>query len=159
MLNKHFWQWHQAPRRPDHPLGLCCKSDWESGFRDGEKSWASKRYAVRESCSHVPNWEPKAYSTRLCDFAGFPDSASSKEPACQCSRHKRCRFDPWVRKIPWRRAWQPTPLFLPGESHGQRSLVGYSPWGHKESDMTEVTEHFWALGVGWYASSWHRTSC
>ena len=47
------------------------------------------------------------------------------------------RFDPWVRKIPWRRKWQLTPSFLPGESHGQRSLVGYSPWGHKESDMTE----------------------
>ena len=46
-------------------------------------------------------------------------------------------FDPWVGKIPWRRAWQPTPVFLPGESHGQRSLVGYSPWGHTESDMTE----------------------
>ena len=45
-------------------------------------------------------------------------------------------FDPWVGKIPWRRAWQPTPVFLPGESHGQRSLVGYSPWDHKESDMT-----------------------
>ena len=44
---------------------------------------------------------------------------------------------PWVRKIPWRRAWQSAPVFLPGESHGQRSLVGYSPWGHKESDMTE----------------------
>ena len=43
----------------------------------------------------------------------------------------------WVRKIPWRRAWQPTPVFLPGESHGQRSLEGWSPWGHKESDTTE----------------------
>ena len=45
----------------------------------------------------------------------------------------------WVGKIPWRRAWQPTPVFLPGESLGQRSPEGYSPWGHKESDMTEVT--------------------
>ena len=44
-------------------------------------------------------------------------------------------------KIPWRRAWQPAPVLLPGESHGQRSLAGYSPWGHKESDMTKVTEH------------------
>ena len=48
----------------------------------------------------------------------------------------QCRR-PWVGKIPWRRAWQPIPLFLPGESHGQRSLVGYSPRGHKESDITE----------------------
>ena len=52
----------------------------------------------------------------------------------QCGR---CRFDPWVGKIPWRRTWQPTPVFLPGESHGQRSLVGYGPWDRKESDMTE----------------------
>ena len=47
------------------------------------------------------------------------------------------RFDPWVRKIPWRRKWQPTPVFLPGEFHGWRTLVGYSPWGRKESDTTE----------------------
>ena len=43
----------------------------------------------------------------------------------------------WVGKIPWRREWLPTPVFLPRESHGQRSLGGYGPWGHKESDMTE----------------------
>ena len=47
--------------------------------------------------------------------------------------------DLWVRKIPWRRKWQPTPVILPGEFHGQRSLAGYSPWGHKESDTTEFT--------------------
>ena len=58
---------------------------------------------------------------------GFPDGPSGKEPTCQCRRHKRWGFDPWVRKIPWRRTWQPTPVFLPGESHGQRSLAGYSP--------------------------------
>jgi len=58
------------------------------------------------------------------DIWGFPGGASFKEPTCQCRRHKRCGFDPW---IPWRRAWQPTPVFLPGESHGQRSLAGYSP--------------------------------
>ena len=59
----------------------------------------------------------------------------------QCRRHGRQGFDPWVGKIPWRRARQPTPVFLPGESHGQRSLKGYSPWGHKELDTTEATEH------------------
>ena len=46
-------------------------------------------------------------------------------------------FDPWVRKIPWSRKWQPTPVFLPGEFHGQRSLKGYSPWSLEESDMTK----------------------
>ena len=58
---------------------------------------------------------------------GFPGGAGGKEPACQCRRQKRCRFDSWVGKIPWRRTWQPTPVFLPGESHRQRSLAGYSP--------------------------------
>ena len=53
----------------------------------------------------------------------------------------RCRFDPWVRKIPWRKAWQPTPVFLPGESHKQRSLVGYISSGHIESDMKQHSMH------------------
>ena len=57
-----------------------------------------------------------------------------KNPLCQ---YRRPRFDPWVGKVPWRRKWQPTPVLVPGQSHGQRSLVGYSPWGHKVSDMTE----------------------
>ena len=70
---------------------------------------------------------------------GFPGGTSDTESACRYRRHKRLRFDSWVGKIPWRRKWQPMPVFLPGESHGQRSLAGYSPWGHKESDMTEAT--------------------
>ena len=53
---------------------------------------------------------------------GLPVATIGKELAYQCRRHKRCRFNSWVRKIPWRRAWQPSPVFLPGESHGQRSL-------------------------------------
>ena len=53
---------------------------------------------------------------------------------------RRCRIDPWVRKIPWRGAWQLTAVFWPGESHGQRSLAGYSAYGRKESDTTEVTQ-------------------
>ena len=53
-----------------------------------------------------------------------------------CLPTRRCRFDPWVRKTPWRRKWQPTPVFLPGQSHRQRSLVGYSPWDGQESDVT-----------------------
>ena len=54
-----------------------------------------------------------------------------------CLQCGRPGFDPWVRKIPWRRKWQSTPVFLPGESHGRRSLVGYSPQGRRESDTTE----------------------
>ena len=70
---------------------------------------------------------------------GFPGGTSGKEPACECKRHKRQKFIPQVGKISWRRAWQPTPVFLPGESHGQRSLVEYSPQSRKELDTTEVT--------------------
>ena len=67
---------------------------------------------------------------------GLPKWHSDKESACLCRRHKRCRFEPWVRKIPWSRKWQPTLVFLPGKFHGQGNLVDCSPWGHKESDTT-----------------------
>ena len=60
-------------------------------------------------------------------YSDFPAHASGKEPACQCMRHKRHGFDTWVGKIPWKGAWQPTLVFLPAESRGQRSLAGYSP--------------------------------
>ena len=62
----------------------------------------------------------------------------------QCKRRRRCRLNSWVRKIPWRRKWQPTPVSLPARSHGQRSLAGYSPSGHKESDTTKAR---WRLGT------------
>jgi len=58
---------------------------------------------------------------------GFLGGASGKEPACQCRRQDRWGFNPCVGKNSWRRAWQPTPVFLPGESHGQNSLVSYNP--------------------------------
>ena len=76
---------------------------------------------------------------------GFPGGANGKESACQCRRSQRHGIDPWAGKMPWKRAWQPTAAFLPGEFHGQRSLVGYSPQVHKELDMTEATEHMQAV--------------
>ena len=74
---------------------------------------------------------------RLWSGLGVPGGTDAQESACQCRRRKRCGFNPWVRKIPWRREWPPTPVFLPGEPHGQRSLVGYSLWTHKELDTAE----------------------
>ena len=68
----------------------------------------------------------------VCLFGG----SALKNPL-QFRRHGRRRFDPCIGKIPWSRKWHPTLVFLPGKSHGHRSLAGYSPWGHKESDMTE----------------------
>ena len=64
---------------------------------------------------------------------GLPRWLSGKESTCQC---RRLGFHPWVGKIPWRRKWQPTSVFLPGKSHRKKSLAVYSPWGHKKSDRT-----------------------
>ena len=72
-------------------------------------------------------------------YGGALGGASGKESSCQCRRCKRHRFNPWVRKIPWRKAWQSTPVILLGESHGHRSPVGYGPWGCKELVTTEAT--------------------
>ena len=75
----------------------------------------------------------------LCTNTGLP---SGEEPACQYKRRRRCRFNPWIGKIPWRRKWQPNPVFLPRKFHWQRSLAGYSPQGCKELDTTEhITYH------------------
>ena len=69
------------------------------------------------------------YDKPTANIMGLPGGSDSKEPACNVGDP---RFDPWVGKIHWRWAWQSTPVFLPGASHGQKSLVGYSPWGRKE---------------------------
>ena len=84
-----------------------------------------------DSCTHISVIGGGCPGERL-------PGARVNEPTCQCRRHKRYGFHPWVAKILWRRKWQLTPLFLPGESHGQRSLVGCNPQGHTESDMTEM---------------------
>ena len=71
---------------------------------------------------------------------GFPGGTGGKESTCQCMRPKTPGFNPWVGKVPWRRAQQPTSVSLPGKSRGQKSLVGYSLQGHKELDRTKSTE-------------------
>ena len=73
-------------------------------------------------------------------FWGFPGGTTGKKPICQRRRHKGYRFDPWIGKISWRRAWQPTPVFLPGKSHGQRSLAG-SVHGVAKSQTRLSTPH------------------
>ena len=103
---------------------------------------------------HVPIYTPRS-SLQLCiDVCsshlsgcvgcvpswGCIGGTSGKEPACWFRRLKRHGLNPWVGKISWRRAWQPTPVFLPGESHGPRSLADYSPWGHR-------VRHDWATNV------------
>ena len=92
--------------------------------------------------SHVSECEaesPGGFNFRFHDDPwGFLGGTSGKEPACQRRKPKRCGFDHQVREIPWRRVWQPTPVFLPGKPHGQRNLAGYTVHRvAKESDTTE----------------------
>ena len=88
--------------------------------------WATREAQIR--------WELASIMYLLW---GFPSGTVIKNPPGNADRRKRCRFNPWVGNIPWRRKWQSTPVFLPRKSHGQRSPVGYSPLGCKESDTTE----------------------
>ena len=75
---------------------------------------------------------------RLSVTLGFLGGASGKESVCQCWR---CKFNPWVRKVPWSRKWHPAPVFLPEKSYGQWNQVGHSPWGHKELATTSSHTH------------------
>ena len=97
--------------------------------------WNSQvwRRAVRHSESPVP-WNGSTDGVIKVESVELPRRLSGQESTCQC---RRCGFYPRVRKIPWRRKWQPTPVFSPRKSHGQSSLAGHRPWGHKESDTTE----------------------
>ena len=98
-------------------------------------------------------WEISLVYYRLW---GFPGGSSGKESSCQFGRCKRLGFSPWVRKIPWRRKWQPTPVLLPGKS---QSLVGYSPRGHKESDMIKQPSIYiidYKLVFPWLLETWNR---
>ena len=89
--------------------------------------------------THKNNITTHCYGGNVELLLNFPGGARDKELACQCRRCKRHGFNPWIRKIPWSSKWRPTPVFLPRESHGQRSLAGYGPWGHQELAVTEVT--------------------
>ena len=87
----------------------------------------------------------------------LPRWLNGKEAPYQCRRHRRYRFNPWVRKIPWRREWQSTPIFLPGKFHGQRSMAGFRPWGQKESDTTEQLSTHMSIRLREQLSHAHHT--
>ena len=98
------------------------------------RSWVA--FASWEG-SPEQGWEGNLHHADFCAFWILKHENVFPRPTIRrCKRHG---FDPWVRKVPWRRKRQPTSAFLLGKSHGQRNMVGYSPYSHKESDMTEVT--------------------
>ena len=113
----------RMPPRPSADKQVNC-SPYKKKQKGTEKKYKHKKadHFLGESSF---NWEI------FLSTHSHEGGASDKEPTSQCRRHKRHRFNLWVGEIPWRRKWQPTPVFLPGKSYGQRSLVGYSPWGHK----------------------------
>ena len=100
-----------------------------------ERSLSPGSNSVLQFISFKPQQQIGATVSTL----GFLDGAGGKESTCQCRTHRTRRFSPWVRKVPWRRKRQPTPVFLPGKSHGWRSLEAHSPRRPKESDTTEAT--------------------
>ena len=116
------------------------ESEWTLGVGDGHgglvcwDSWGRKESDTTERL----NWTD--------GYMSFPGGARGKESAYQCRRHKTHGFNLGFQ-IPWHRKWQPTPGFLPGKSHGQRSLVSYNPWGHKESDMTKQLSTYILLSL------------
>ena len=101
---------------------------WICWRRDGSHRWPVWRL-----------WQqpPESFQARKM---GIEKKLHVKNPLT-VQETKTCGCDPWVRKSPGRRAWQPTPVLLPGESHAQRSFTGYSWWGSKEPDTTKATEH------------------
>ena len=105
--------------------------------------WRAAVHGVTNRQTRLSYWTELNWTENLVkhyeDMRGFPGGTSGKESACQCRKCRTPRFDPWIRKIPWSRKCQPTPVFLPGKFHGQRSLVGYNAWSHKELNMTEHT--------------------
>ena len=125
------------------------RTRWLDGITDSDMSlsklrglvmdrevWRAAVHGIAKSRTRLSAWT--VWLTD-CEQRGFPGGAGGKQPVCQCGRQKRCRFDSWVQTVPWRRAWQPTPALLPGESLGRRCLAGFDPLGLKESDTTEVT--------------------
>ena len=122
----------RSPRgRHGNPLQYSClenlmnKGTWWAtvhGVAESNTTMTKHSTSTSETTTTLPP-PPYLQDMVYSDALGFPSSAGGKQPACQCRRCKRRRLDPWVGKTPWRRKWQPTPVFLPGKSRGQRSLT------------------------------------
>ena len=123
---------------PDHvPLGFsaCLRLHSSAKLHAVITQPLLSQYCVQKM-SHLLSlcWDGASSLAWKKEALGFPGGSDGKESACNAGDPG---FDPWVGKISWRRAWKPTPVFLPGKSQARRSLVGYSPWGRKESDTID----------------------
>ena len=93
------------------------------------KRWKQPKYPSMDEWATMWMNVASPYNGINLNDMGFPGGINGIESTCQSTRHKRCRFDHWVQKIPWRKKWQPTPVFLPGKFHSQRTLAGYTVHG------------------------------
>ena len=140
--------WHWAQRSTVSTSGIRRRPWWRQDWVGTGR--LSCREALRTSVNVNCEWRCELsfwillnapYIVLLSILEHFPGGSVVKKIffACQPRRHRRCRFDPWVGKILWRRAWQPTPVFWPGESHGERSLVVYRPWVARRPTVSDTT--------------------
>ena len=121
------WRWEEKGTTRRWDGWMASPTQWTWVWVNSREAWSAAVYGVTKSRTWLSGWIELNWTHIII---GLPWSFSGKKSTCQCRRHG---FKPWVRKIPWRRKWQPTPVFLARESHGKISLVGYSPWGHKKS--------------------------
>ena len=127
-----------------HPIEPACNAGDQSsipgsGSSPGEGNGNTFHYSCLENPMDRGAWWAMVHRVTQSRTRLKQLSSSSSYRLRWLRIHWQCRrpeFNPWVRKLPWRREWLHTPVFLPGELHGQRSLTGYSPWGHKESNTT-----------------------
>ena len=124
------WQWMTRLNGITDSMDMSLSKLWYLVM--DREAWQTAVHGVANSWTQLSNW-----TTTTIIKEGFPGGAIGKEPACQCRRHMKHGFYPQVWKIPWRRKWQHSPLSLPGESHGQWSLLDHSPRDHKGSDIKE----------------------
>ena len=109
-----------------------------SGLNDRLHLYTWNNIQQRAGAHQIAAMITKTSYGQINKLFGLPMWLSGEESTCQC---RTLGFNPWIRKIPWRRKWQPTPIFLHEESHGHRRLAGYSPWGCKESDTTDTSKN------------------
>ena len=142
---RRWWKENLIPGKLSHCFSLH-QDLWGMVLEKGQAACQNQGTVYSGTCALLmgclgwPHWGCGPSDTQCCGGLGLWGGP------LRLRRRTRRRFYPWVGKIFWRRAWHPTPVFLPGESHGLRSLKGYSPQGHTESDTTKVTQH---LAQGW----------